>query len=557
MSAHVLFFLAFIGSFSYFHQRQIMRTVPPLPSVSLVAEENMWVKSRQMAERIEEGETRMKEEEGQKRKEEEAKQSLSGTVEQEGLERERIERDKLSTEQAEDERPKSGRNEQERLMAEKVEAEQLEREHLEAEEATRQTEKETQATERVKQEKLTAERSGAELLEQERPPAEEATRLEKWERLEREKLAAMLPNAERSSRAASPLDDVGKDVSPFGNGIVHLVKTRLQQHQPHLIALGQARLRLFDTFCLPSILSQTSKNFLWIIRVDPDLHYKLLQPLVLLLKGRPNFILLGSNGNPDSLLESKSFDKYLRVHRNATEEGGKARVFSGNITLLSTRKGNEARGEMLLETRLDADDGLHADYLGTIQADARRYLVDDRNGTERWRFWCARSDVEWHPVTLRNNSQSGGGKDDGGYLVMKTEHNMCITAGLSFGVAGTKGTMPRNMKSKAHGKIHKNYHKCSEGRQSRCHGYIGKVSPNAVRARTSTSAGMEGVLGGNRKSLRQRTDNTQEALWGCLHHDFGITREGAKRTHRWFVTHKSEIAKENLKGQCTPGHYCT
>ena len=75
--------------------------------------------------------------------------------------------------------------------------------------------------------------------------------------------------------------------------LVHVIETRFMQEQYSLLELGLARLALFESFCLPSILTQTNGNFLWIIRADPNLHPLIVKRMQELLKGKPNFILMG------------------------------------------------------------------------------------------------------------------------------------------------------------------------------------------------------------------------------------------------------------------------
>ena len=51
--------------------------------------------------------------------------------------------------------------------------------------------------------------------------------------------------------------------------LIHIVNTRFMQEQGPLNTLGMARLHLFLTFCFPTMISQTSQDFLWIIKTDP------------------------------------------------------------------------------------------------------------------------------------------------------------------------------------------------------------------------------------------------------------------------------------------------
>ena len=57
----------------------------------------------------------------------------------------------------------------------------------------------------------------------------------------------------------------------MGKGnILHVVTTQFQQLQPNLLELGRARLRLFETFCLPTMIRQnaTDVDFSWFVMTD-------------------------------------------------------------------------------------------------------------------------------------------------------------------------------------------------------------------------------------------------------------------------------------------------
>lgn len=74
------------------------------------------------------------------------------------------------------------------------------------------------------------------------------------------------------------------------------------QQQPKLIALGLARLQLFENFFLRSLEEQISTNFLCVIRTDPDLDDLVRQPLLAILEksNLPQYLLIASNDNPHS-----------------------------------------------------------------------------------------------------------------------------------------------------------------------------------------------------------------------------------------------------------------
>lgn len=203
--------------------------------------------------------------------------------------------------------------------------------------------------------------------------------------------------------------------------LIHIIQTRFMQHQPNLLSLGQARLELFQTFCLPSLQSQVNKNFLWIIRTDPNLHPTLRDKLVKLLKGHPNYILVGSNYNPEGFdREEDTFEQFLR-NSNRNGSNVMSQVLSGNVTLLRESFSRSQRGAILLETRLDADDGLHRDFVKTVQSEAR-HLAEEGEGL--WRIWCINYNIEWHPL---DPFPSGGDKNKTGlegFLVMYSDPNI-------------------------------------------------------------------------------------------------------------------------------------
>lgn len=227
----------------------------------------------------------------------------------------------------------------------------------------------------------------------------------------------------RASIARTPVTKATSIEKAHGESLelVHVVQTRFMQHQPDLLQLGQARLDLFETFCLPSMKSQTNKEFLWIIRTDPDLHPSLLSKLISLLRNNQNYILLGSNYNPEGFgrAESDSFGQFLRADSKSPDMS--ARVLSGNITLVQEAFEKSNEGAILLETRLDADDGLHRDFVKTVQYEARHLKVD---GSGLWRIWCINYNIEWHPLNPFPASSEINSTHHEGYLVMYSDPNI-------------------------------------------------------------------------------------------------------------------------------------
>ena len=74
--------------------------------------------------------------------------------------------------------------------------------------------------------------------------------------------------------------------------VLHLVVTRFQQYQPNLLHLGEARLKLFKTFCLSSMKKQSTQRFIWLILTDPLLHLSLREEIKRLLAPHENYFLI-------------------------------------------------------------------------------------------------------------------------------------------------------------------------------------------------------------------------------------------------------------------------
>jgi hypothetical protein len=179
------------------------------------------------------------------------------------------------------------------------------------------------------------------------------------------------------------------------------------------------------------MLSQTSSNFLWIIRADPKLHPSIVKRLQELLKGRDNFILIGSNNNPEGFgRDGTSLSSFLQVDSNATAQ----LVWSGNITLVEEAyRYSSSRSSILLETRLDSDDGLHSHFIEYVQNDAVNNLISEDIDQKPWRLWCIDSRIEFHPWSpwdpstpeiLAANTNEVSPQE--GYLVLFSE-KVCVS----------------------------------------------------------------------------------------------------------------------------------
>lgn len=321
---------------------------------------------------------------------------------------------------------------------------------------------------------------------------------------------------------------------------VQVIQTRFMQFQPHLLALGEARLKIFATFCLPSILAQSSKKFLWLIRADPDLDPALKDPLIAMIQQYPNILLVGSNQNPEGFR-----------HRASVVDITPSNVWSGSYELLR-RFHNEAQSRMLIETRLDADDGLHFAFVEYTQLVATEELS---SADHEWVIFCASAHLEWHHTSPFKQKLKGS---DVGFMVGVNEMG-CITPGLSF-VYGTNVTRS-DMPIGAHSFLHRKAPLCDDKRKSKCIRHTKELKPAAIRARTPTSAGMKNVvIGSHDQSVAYRTAETdaniQEEMWIGVGLSFGVKKERVRDLRRSLTQHLPEIVADNLRGQCTKGHSC-
>ena len=133
----------------------------------------------------------------------------------------------------------------------------------------------------------------------------------------------------------------------------HLVITRLtiklfyDEFSPEWL---EERLRLFRTYCVPSMADQTSEEYEWIILCDETTD--------------PGFV--------KRVEESRSLVPQLRVLYTSERGGGIPDVVSPTI------KGDT---ELLVTTRLDGDDSLHAETVAVVQAYAGAFA---RSSNRTW-----------------------------------------------------------------------------------------------------------------------------------------------------------------------------
>eukprot|EP00934_Nitzschia_sp_Nitz4_P002462 Nitzschia sp. Nitz4//scaffold118_size93875//27692//28942//NITZ4_004782-RA/size93875-processed-gene-0.57-mRNA-1//-1//CDS//3329533706//2452//frame0 len=361
---------------------------------------------------------------------------------------------------------------------------------------------------------------------------------------------------------------------------VHIVNTRFMQEQGHLTTLAMARLHQFWSFCLPTMLAQTSQEFFWIIKTDPSIvGTNVFQKLLESIQSYPNIYLVASNVNfmvtPDQ--------------RGSWRDGSEIRdllqskIFSGDERKLW--QAMALRNHLpVLETRLDADDGLNRKYLQYIQNFALKRFggdpTDDGPDTDgqipQWLYWCVRRHVEWHSsvdlavkrndtttassISTSTQDSSSSTLDIG--MVNPVQHTrLCVTPGITVGF--NVGVRSEQVPIEAHDLLYKHLEHSSscykkaptkkEGSRPLCLDLVDDFLFSAVRSRTWTSAGMLDVSLGEEKVPKPAVTNK---LWQFLHDSFHIQTAAIQETQQYLLDHKAQIAYENLLGQCTSSHSC-
>jgi Putative rhamnosyl transferase len=394
----------------------------------------------------------------------------------------------------------------------------------------------------------------------------------------------------------STKDAAGYDDEDDETAVLHIVKTRFMQEQGHLLELSKARLALFRVFCLPTMAQQTQQNFIWIIKIDPLLHgTTILHQLITFVQQHMiynNTYIVASNTN------FRVNEKFPGAWRDGAETYDlmQARVYSGNRTRLQYAMALYDAPIPILETRLDADDGLHVQFIETVQRTAIRTF--QQNPHVQWMYWCSRRHMEWHwtdPIT-QNQQQlqqtisttttvhEKGKKVPGqplskslskmlydyGTLQGVTHTNLCITPGITTGFA--IGTRESDVPVFAHDELvkkiknvntggnttvvedgAKNHHPgCGFANHADCLQFVETFVFEAIRSRSPTSAGMLNI----QADAPYDTWWVHYVFWNMLHESFGITRQNIQWIQSYLTLHLIDIARDNLLGQCTTGHSC-
>lgn len=383
-----------------------------------------------------------------------------------------------------------------------------------------------------------------------------------------------------------PPDTSLKDLRKGKLQFIHIVHTRFMQEQHGLEMLGMARLKLFETFCLPSMIQQSSQNFLWIIKTDPNFtNTNVFSTLIDLVKSKNNVYVISSNAN---FLFGSDGQKGSWGDGREGSDLMNSNIYTGDITALSDAIALYDQ-RLILETRLDADDGLHKEYIKYIQTIAikRFQMLNDEKtsfkvkkgaigaNVPQWLYWCSRRHIEWHSLagsSLSTKQKSNSGSDEMGYVNAIQHDKICVTPGITVGYFPT---VIKDVPQYDHDKLYKNvrssnecyYNKnasigitttTNEQMKDPCLELVEDLLFCSVRSRTWTSAGMDAVNLGEKNVLRGTGDLKKftAKLWSLLMEKFGVNQTALAETQHFLFRNKELISYENLAGQCKSGHSC-
>jgi len=263
-----------------------------------------------------------------------------------------------------------------------------------------------------------------------------------------------------------------------------------------------------------------------------------------------------------------------------------SKIYTGNISRLNAAIA--LRNERpVLETRLDADDGLHENFIEYIQDVALKRFqpleenhINEKTSTPNWLYWCSRRHIEWHSDTdgsLSDKQNANLGSVEFGYMNVIQHDKLCVTPGITVGyninVDNSKNSF--DVPQYDHDKLYKNVRNSlscysNEGTnnypdESEADDEITTPGPClelvedflfcAIRSRTWTSAGMSDIDLVGKDGSHQQKELTQK-LWAFSEKTFGVTKTKVKETQDFLIRNKKVIAQENLAGQCSSGHSC-
>ncbi len=392
--------------------------------------------------------------------------------------------------------------------------------------------------------------------------------------------------------------------------IAHSLTTRFMLGQKGQPILARARYLLFETFCQPTVRFQTTENFSWFVLADPGLDQEILNDLQALLSKEhfPNenaYLILTDNpswaadgvGVPGVTSYGAGLEEIARGVRDES-----VRLLTGDsrrlVRILEEKIESKPKKPLLLiETMLDADDGLNNQAMEWIQdlavshTQQQQQLQQESIPTLNSTWWllCGTDHIEWHNrdiyrLTAKQFQQKGL---SAGIIGQRHAPQYCASAGftrvgLTLKVSPREGPLlvfPQIAYSN-HALATEKFDRCSEGSEdgirkrnnttiplwSKCFRRDFEGSRFVLKGRTVTSDSMDhmGVRNEDYRDLPWESKDEhpllglddQDEMWGIAATEFSIDRVAAQTTSLYLREHLESILSENKESRCAPGFPC-
>ena len=237
-------------------------------------------------------------------------------------------------------------------------------------------------------------------------------------------LAALLLCSTRATKPA-PFDVADW----FGGGCgrathtITVVETRFMQGQGQFPELVAARLEQLLAVAVPSLAHQTNQCFVWVLLTDPKLRDAPRRRIEQALRPLPHARLVPGGKANKTAPNVKMFE----------------RVFGASRWRRAMRDARE-----FAYVRLDADDGLHVDYLRLL-ADWRARHRGELSPTSTFAYACSPRSLNWKSAEAKGwEATSAGKKPKSVHLnaFYEQQNQGCVASGLAMFHVVLDGAVP-------------------------------------------------------------------------------------------------------------------
>ncbi|VEU33580.1 unnamed protein product [Pseudo-nitzschia multistriata] len=425
------------------------------------------------------------------------------------------------------------------------------------------------------------------------------------------------------SNAGGKGDDSSPQDAPYK--IVHSLTTRFMLGQKGQPVLARARYLLFETFCQPTVRYQTALrakgyDFSWFVFVDPGIDPAVIEDMRALLtpstdgEGDPRFpdgnayLILTDNpswaadgiGVPGVTSYGAGFQEVARAVRDGTVE-----LLTGDATrLVETLErdvegggGNDQTPTMLIETMLDADDGLNNRAIEWIQ-DLAVGHVRKQQGLETartttpsldstWWLLCGTDHIEWHNRDIFRLTETQYQKHglSSGIVGLRHAPHYCASAGFTRVGLTTKAAAGGNNEAEPpllsfpqvaysnHALATEEFDLCNDGEGgdpkislAKCFRRDFEGLNYVLKSRSITSDSMDHMDPRNKDYRDLPWESKEEhpllaldapeQMWGIVRDEFSIDQKKARETSVYLRENLASILKENRDSRCAPGFPC-